>query len=267
MDKAFSEQSINCRCVFKSKSELIVTYNPLSKCIEFPALFLFRGKIERHAESKLYPTRIMHMTIVSFVCRLGPYHPGVLVPARMQLWLCWSCIYRIILPTYLIYIDAHNLSFGIPSLTLYLFCFIICLHVCSYVGRKLVILVLLAHLSRRLIGELIDSQVSVVRPSVVIRRRRQHFQTTSPLKPWNRFLPYFTYSIYRQGQRIIWVFFCPNRIRTLIAMATFCCHWFIMGKNEHCHLLLSHCRYFDKSFTEMFLEWSSTKHTFFVVTS
>ena len=40
-----------------------------------------------------------------------------------------------------------------------------------------------------------------------------------------------------------------------------------MGKHENWHLLLSHCRYFDKSFTEMFLEWSSTKHTFSVVTS
>ena len=38
-------------------------------------------------------------------------------------------------------------------------------------------------------------------------------------------------------------------------------------KKENWHLLLSHCRYFDKSFTEMFLEWSSTKRTFFVVTS
>ena len=26
------------------------------------------------------------------------------------------------------------------------------------------------------------------------------------------------------------------------------------GKSENCPLLLSHCRYFDKSFTEMFLE-------------
>ena len=36
------------------------------------------------------------------------------------------------------------------------------------------------------------------------------------------------------------------------------------GKNENWHLLLSHCRYFDKSFTEMFLEWSSTNHMNFV---
>ena len=30
-------------------------------------------------------------------------------------------------------------------------------------------------------------------------------------------------------------------------------------------LLLSYCRYFDKSFTEMFVEWSSTKDDFIVV--
>ena len=44
-------------------------------------------------------------------------------------------------------------------------------------------------------------------------------------------------------------------------MATYICHWLIMGKNENWHLLLSHCRYFDKGFIEMFLEWSSTKRT------
>ena len=48
---------------------------------------------------------------------------------------------------------------------------------------------------------------SSVRPSSVLVFRRQHFQTTSPLKPWSRFSPYFTYSIYRQGERIILLFF------------------------------------------------------------
>ena len=33
-------------------------------------------------------------------------------------------------------------------------------------------------------------------------------------------------------------------------------------KNENWHLLLSHCRYFDESCTEMFPEWSSAKHLF-----
>ena len=61
-----------------------------------------------------------------------------------------------------------------------------------------------------------------MRPSSSVRRRK-HFQTTSPLKPRSRFLSYFTYSIYRQGERIIVffffvLFFCPNRIRTLVAI-------------------------------------------------
>ena len=43
---------------------------------------------------------------------------------------------------------------------------------------------------------------SVRRPSVV----RQHFQTTYPLKPWGRFFPYSTYSIYRKRERKV-VFF------------------------------------------------------------
>ena len=71
----------------------------------------------------------------------------------------------------------------------------------------------LAHLSRRLIGELLvygGIRRPSVRPSssVVVRRRREHFQTTSPLKPLGRFFLYYIYSIYRSGEGII-VFFVP----------------------------------------------------------
>ena len=38
-------------------------------------------------------------------------------------------------------------------------------------------------------------------------------------------------------------------------------------KNDNWDLLLSHCRYFDKIFTEMFVEWSATKHIILVQTS
>ena len=48
---------------------------------------------------------------------------------------------------------------------------------------------------------------------------------------WSRFFPYFTYSIYRLGEQII-VFFCFNRIRTLVVVATYNFHWLIMGKLE-----------------------------------
>ena len=39
----------------------------------------------------------------------------------------------------------------------------------------------------------------------------QHFQTTSPLKPWIRFLPNFTFSIYRPGKRIFVFFFQSDK--------------------------------------------------------
>ena len=41
------------------------------------------------------------------------------------------------------------------------------------------------------------------------------------------------------------------------------------GKSGNCHLLLSHWRYmyFDRSFTEMSLELSSTLHTNFIQTT
>ena len=87
---------------------------------------------------------------------------------------------------------------------------------------------------------------SSVRPSV------QHFQTTSPLKPWSRFLPNFTYNIYRPGERII--VFCSNRIRTLVARATYSCHWLIMGKVEigiYCCLTAD---ILTKDFSETFFE-------------
>ena len=58
----------------------------------------------------------------------------------------------------------------------------------------------------------------------------QHFQTTSPLKPRSRFFSYFTYSIYRLEERIIVFLF--NRLRTLVAMATYSSHRLIMGKRK-----------------------------------
>ena len=54
------------------------------------------------------------------------------------------------------------------------------------------------------------------------------------------------------------VFVCSNWIRTLVAMVNLNFPLTYNGKSENGHLLLSHCRYFDKSFTEMFLEYSFT---------
>ena len=89
----------------------------------------------------------------------------------------------------------------------------------------------LAHLCRRLIGELIVYEgirrPSVVRPSSVC----QHFQTTSPLKPWGRFFSYsHIASIGRGNEKLC---FCFNRIRTLVAMATYSSYRLIMGKEEN----------------------------------
>ena len=76
--------------------------------------------------------------------------------------------------------------------------------------------------------------------------RCQHFQKTSPLKPWSLFLPYFNYCIYRQGEQIMY-FFCPRWIRTLVAMATSSCHWLIRGGNENWHLLQKSCQKFYRN--------------------
>ena len=58
----------------------------------------------------------------------------------------------------------------------------------------------LAHLSRRLIDELIVYPCSSIRPSVrrpsVVRRRPQ-FQRSSSPKPLGRLFSYYTYTIYR----------------------------------------------------------------------
>ena len=63
-------------------------------------------------------------------------------------------------------------------------------------------------------------------------RRREHFQTTSPLKPLGRFLSYFTYSIYVGGTNKLC--FCFGRIRTPVAMTTHSSHdRLIMGKAEN----------------------------------
>ena len=49
-------------------------------------------------------------------------------------------------------------------------------------------------------------------------------------------------------------------------MANYSCHWLTTGKMKT-GICCSHCRYFDKTFAEVFPKWSCTTHTFFVVTS
>ena len=48
--------------------------------------------------------------------------------------------------------------------------------------------------------------------------------------------------------------FCFDRIRTLVAMATYASHRLIMEKSENCQFLLSCWRYLNFVFAEMFIE-------------
>ena len=47
--------------------------------------------------------------------------------------------------------------------------------------------------------------------------------------------------------------FCFDRIRTLVAMATYASHRLIMEKSENFQFLLSCCRYLNFVFAEMFI--------------
>ena len=59
--------------------------------------------------------------------------------------------------------------------------------------------------------------------------------------------------------------FYLDRIRTLVAMATYASHRLIMGKSENCLFLPSCLRYLNFVFAEMFIEYSSTFHETFVL--
>ena len=93
------------------------------------------------------------------------------------------------------------------------------------VGNYMLRLKFLAHLSRRLIGELIVYQwlrrPSSVRPSSVVR---QHFQTSSPLKLLGQLNSYFIWRLLRMGERkfvqmvlVTWPRWppCPYMVKTL----------------------------------------------------
>ena len=92
-------------------------------------------------------------------------------------------------------------------------------HFCSFVSSPEPI---------RLIGELIV-QACILCPSIHCPLSISIFKG---LLLWSWFLPYFTYSSYRQGGKQIFVIFVFNPIRTLVVMVTYSCHWLIMGKVE-----------------------------------
>ena len=61
---------------------------------------------------------------------------------------------------------------------------------------------ILAQLSQSLIGELIGYPLSGVRCG---RRRRQQFQTSSPLKPLSQSKPNFMWSLLGKGERNVYI--------------------------------------------------------------
>ena len=61
------------------------------------------------------------------------------------------------------------------------------------------------------------------------------------------------------------VVFCSDRIRTLVAMATYTSHRLIMEKSGNCKFLLSHWRYLSFIFREMFIELCFTFQMIFIL--
>ena len=115
----------------------------------------------------------------------------------------------------------------------------------------------LAHLSRRLIGELIVYPCSGVRPSVV--RRPSSVRPSSTISkiffsetagPIVLILHLHHLQVGGKNNCV----FCFDRIRTLVAMATYASHRLTMEKSENCQFLLSCWRYLNFVFAEMFIE-------------
>ena len=103
----------------------------------------------------------------------------------------------------------------------------------------------LAHLSQRLIGELIVYPCSGVRPSSTISKIVS--ETAGPIV-----LILIIHHLQVGGKNNC--VFCFDRIRTLVAMATYASHRLIMEKSENCQFLLSCWRYLNFVFAEMFIE-------------
>ena len=111
--------------------------------------------------------------------------------------------------------------------------------------------IFLAHLSRRLIGELIVYPCSGVRPSSVrpssTISKIFFSETAGPIV-----LILHIHHLQVGGKNNY--VFCFDRIRTLVAMATYASHRLIMEKSENCQFLLSCWRYLNFVFAEMFIE-------------
>ena len=114
----------------------------------------------------------------------------------------------------------------------------------------------LAHLSQRLIGELIVYPCSGVRPSSVRPSIVRPSSTISKIFFSETAVPIVLilhiHHLQVGGKNNC--VFCFDRIRTLVAMATYASHRLIMEKSENCQFLLSCWRYLNFVFAEMFIE-------------
>ena len=113
----------------------------------------------------------------------------------------------------------------------------------------------LAHLSRRLIGELIVYPCSGVRPSV--RPSVRPLSSTISKIFFSETAGPIVLILHIHHLQVVGknnCVFCFDLIRTLVAMVTYASHRLIMEKSENCQFLLSCWRYLNFVFAEMFIE-------------
>ena len=99
----------------------------------------------------------------------------------------------------------------------------------------------------RLIGELIVYPCSGVRPSSSTISKIFFSESAGPIV-----LILHIHHLQVGGKNNC--VFCFDRIRTLVAMATYASHRLIMEKSENCQFLLSCWSYLNFVFAEMFIE-------------
>ena len=91
------------------------------------------------------------------------------------------------------------------------------------------------------------------RPSVVVRLSSSTISNDiSSEAVWPKLLIFGIKHPQERGTKN--VVFCSDRIRTVVAMATYTSHGLIMEKSGNCKFLLSHWRYLSFIFREMFIE-------------
>ena len=107
----------------------------------------------------------------------------------------------------------------------------------------------LAHLSRRLIGELIVYPCSGVRPSVRPSSTISKIFFSETAGPIVLILHIHHLQVGGKNNCV----FCFDQIRTLVTMVTYASHRLTMEKSENCQFLLSCWRYLNFVFGEMFI--------------